>query len=256
MVNQLTINQLILASFAPILQWVNNLEGAARDCNFFNHTIKDEASAIADRIRDMITMYSPDEHIRKSALRHEALTLEQLIDITTNYKIMCRAPTLIKQNENQDTTDEILYSYNTQKDNVADTTPQTCNDQDEIYFYRKQRQFHSRIEKYTQMCRNCGNTHIRAFCKVVQIETNKNVRPSQQSGQYEILKIGGRKIVEVQLPINNCMVRMQLDTGSAVSVVSKDIWNRIGRPHLRPTRPLCAFGGSQIAVLGYCDVNV
>ncbi|KAI0986078.1 hypothetical protein GJ496_000921 [Pomphorhynchus laevis] len=59
-------------------EWVNNLEGVARDCNFFNLTIKDEASAIADRIRDMIAMYSPDEYIRKSALRHEALTLEQL----------------------------------------------------------------------------------------------------------------------------------------------------------------------------------
>ncbi|KAI0989760.1 hypothetical protein GJ496_007201 [Pomphorhynchus laevis] len=112
---------------------VNNLEGAARDCNFFNPTIKDEASAIADRIRDMIAMYSPDEYIRKSALRHEALTLEQLIDITTNYEIMSRASTLIKQNENQDTSDEIMYSNNTQKDNIADTTPQTCNDQDEIY---------------------------------------------------------------------------------------------------------------------------
>ncbi|KAI0988331.1 hypothetical protein GJ496_011115 [Pomphorhynchus laevis] len=104
-------------------EWVNNLEDTSRDCNFFNPTIKDEASAIADRIRDMIAMYSPDEYIRKSALQHEALTLEQLIDITTNYEIMCRAPTLIMQNENQDTTDEILYSNNTQKDNVADTTP-------------------------------------------------------------------------------------------------------------------------------------
>ncbi|KAI0979499.1 hypothetical protein GJ496_007829 [Pomphorhynchus laevis] len=238
-------------------EWVNNLEGASRDCNFFNPTIKDEASAIADRIRDMIAMYSPDEYIRKSALRHEALTLEQLIDITTNYEIMSRAPT-----------------NNTQKDDVADTTPQTCNDQDEIYFNRKQKQFGSRIEKYTQRCRNCGNTHTSNqycpakgkkcfncqkaghFARLCRSKQIRMLHPSKQSGQYEILKIGGRKIVEVQLPINNCMVRMQLDTGAAATMVSKDIWNIIGRPHLRSTRPLCAFGGSQIAVLGECDVNV
>ncbi|KAI0988330.1 hypothetical protein GJ496_011114 [Pomphorhynchus laevis] len=51
------------------------------------------------------------------------------------------------------------------------------------------------------------------------------------------------------------MVRIQLNTGAAATKVSKDIWYRIGRPNLRPIRPLCAFGGSQIAVLEECNVN-
>ncbi|KAI0989761.1 hypothetical protein GJ496_007202 [Pomphorhynchus laevis] len=53
------------------------------------------------------------------------------------------------------------------------------------------------------------------------------LHPSQQSGQYEILKIGGRKIVEVQLPINNCLsLPGKLTDIYAINQI--DDWQNIG----------------------------
>ena len=58
--------------------------------------------------------------------------------------------------------------------------------------------------------------------------------------------------------INNCKVKMQVDTGADSTVISTKIWTELGKPQLDgKVRHLEAYDGHQITLLGSltCDVE-
>ena len=61
-------------------------------------------------------------------------------------------------------------------------------------------------------------------------------------------------IVDVQ--IENKNLKMQFDTGSPISIISKEIWEHIGKPKLAKGPKVNAYGGTSVKVLGICDVFV
>ncbi|XP_055633658.1 uncharacterized protein K02A2.6-like [Toxorhynchites rutilus septentrionalis] len=68
-----------------------------------------------------------------------------------------------------------------------------------------------------QKCNECGKKKKQPSTKTVTI---RNI-------------IQGRKFVKLQ--VNNVLLRLQLDTGSDISIISHRSWNKLGRPRTKPT---------------------
>ena len=71
---------------------------------------------------------------------------------------------------------------------------------------------------------------------------NKNVKKFEQKKKDTILKV----------KINNFDLDMQMDTGSEIMLIPRNLWERIGKPTLQKSSLLlCQFDGSVIKTLGY-----
>ena len=60
------------------------------------------------------------------------------------------------------------------------------------------------------------------------------------------------------ISINNCKVKMQVDTGADSTVMSSKTWTELGKPQLpRQIKHLAAYDGHQLTLLGSlsCDVE-
>ncbi|KAL7673779.1 hypothetical protein ACOME3_000060 [Neoechinorhynchus agilis] len=64
------------------------------------------------------------------------------------------------------------------------------------------------------------------------------------------------KEAEIPVVIEGVRIRIEFDTGAAESIITRALWHRIGRPKLRATNELRAFGGNKIENLGRCSVSV
>ncbi|XP_049301295.1 uncharacterized protein K02A2.6-like [Anopheles funestus] len=64
-----------------------------------------------------------------------------------------------------------------------------------------------------------------------------------------------RKYVNIKL--NGSQVRLQLDTGSDISVISRDLWKKIGSPQLTPPSVIAkSASGDKLGILGEFEANV
>ncbi|XP_058840134.1 uncharacterized protein K02A2.6-like [Topomyia yanbarensis] len=94
-------------------------------------------------------------------------------------------------------------------------------------------------------CRDCGKQgHREGYCSCFsskpsvstsfkKLPTKKKKQREQSAKTVTVQKVSqGRKFVGVQL--NNVPLRLQLDTGSDISIISHKSWIRIGRPLVKP----------------------
>ncbi|XP_065079965.1 uncharacterized protein K02A2.6-like, partial [Ochlerotatus camptorhynchus] len=92
-------------------------------------------------------------------------------------------------------------------------------------------------------CNECGKYgHREGYCAYYSLKSsnnavnrsdNKKKRRQPLSKIVAVRSIGQRrKFVEIQL--NNVPLRLQLDTGSDISIISHRSWARIGRPKVKP----------------------
>ena len=58
------------------------------------------------------------------------------------------------------------------------------------------------------------------------------------------------------LSVMGQQLKMELDTGSAYTVISEYTWHSIGSPALNPAPTLTAYGGFPLSVLGQAEVTV
>ncbi|XP_055590849.1 uncharacterized protein K02A2.6-like [Uranotaenia lowii] len=93
-------------------------------------------------------------------------------------------------------------------------------------------------------CSDCGNSgHREGYCYEEKMKVN-NVQHK-------------RKFVQARL--NSAEVKLQLDTGSDISVISKRVWEKIGKPPTTPARKQAfTASGAPLPLLRKfeCDVNV
>lgn len=59
----------------------------------------------------------------------------------------------------------------------------------------------------------------------------------------------------VQPSVNGSSVNMELDTGSANTVISDKVWHAIGEPSLNSAPQLPAYGGFKLPVKGSTQVH-
>ncbi|XP_055615172.1 uncharacterized protein K02A2.6-like [Toxorhynchites rutilus septentrionalis] len=93
-----------------------------------------------------------------------------------------------------------------------------------------------------QKCNECGKVGHRAgYCACFQSRSSSNAntasrkKKKQPSTKTVTIRniIQGRKFVKLQ--VNNVLLRLQLDTGSDISIISHRSWIKLGRPHTKPT---------------------
>ena len=75
-------------------------------------------------------------------------------------------------------------------------------------------------------------------------------------GFYTKEEIFSMSVTWEYISINNCKVKMQLDTGADSTVISSKIWTELGKPQLAGRiRHLEAYDGHQLTLLGSitCD---
>ncbi|XP_055605614.1 uncharacterized protein K02A2.6-like [Uranotaenia lowii] len=111
-------------------------------------------------------------------------------------------------------------------------------------------------------CSDCGqNGHREGYC-VTEKESERPYRKNQNKNfraQSVKMKSEQQKRKFVQAKINSAEVQLQLDTGSDISVVSKRVWEKIGKPSTTPAlgKASTASGAPlQLLFKFACDVNV
>ena len=58
------------------------------------------------------------------------------------------------------------------------------------------------------------------------------------------------------LVLNGVSVRLEVDTGSRDTIITKSVWTRIGAPTLQKSGNIIAYGHSKVPALGRCEVVV
>ena len=98
----------------------------------------------------------------------------------------------------------------------------------------------------------------------VTFAMKKNVSSEQASPASEMgmfftkEQIFSMSVTWEYISINNCKVKMQVDTGADSTVISSKIWTELGKPQLvGKIRHLEAYDGHQLTLLGSltCDVE-
>ena len=125
------------------------------------------------------------------------------------------------------------------------------------------------------LCYRCGGPHSQEncffrnkFCFRCGFRGHKSTRctKSEKSNVRKKVKVvfskreieEGQKRKFVQVKINGEMVRLQLDTGSDISIINEETWKRIGRPLLTKTNKVArGVSGKQLKFKGelLCDVS-
>ncbi|XP_055585102.1 uncharacterized protein K02A2.6-like [Uranotaenia lowii] len=111
-------------------------------------------------------------------------------------------------------------------------------------------------------CSNCGQSgHREGYC-VTEKKSEKPYHKNQNKtfrAQSVKIKSVQQKRKFVHATINSAEVQLQLDTGSDISVVSKRVWEKIGKPSTTPAlgKASTASGAPlQLLFKFACDVNV
>ncbi|CAB0009028.1 unnamed protein product, partial [Nesidiocoris tenuis] len=106
--------------------------------------------------------------------------------------------------------------------------------------------------------RMCRSTRRRKFTgRITTDERDVKSNGSSSDSDQEIRKIGkeGNKAL-LDITINGEIIEMIYDPGAAQTVVSKEVWMKIGQPKLLPTQDLFAYTNVPIKTLGMAYVSV
>ena len=114
---------------------------------------------------------------------------------------------------------------------------------------------------FGKTCLSCGKmNHFKRCCKSSgQLNANRAVKCKRSENNVDIFTLNKNssdaKITTVF--VNNKRLDFQLDTGAAISIMSKKQWELIGSPTLKDTLIIPTnFDGSKIATLGEIELNI
>ena len=99
-------------------------------------------------------------------------------------------------------------------------------------------------------CNKCHKIgHLAAFCR------GSSTARTQAVHAVATPTTSNRKFIRVKL--NRTSVRLQLDTASDVSIISKGLWKKIGGPRLAPTTFAARHAGAgPLVILGEASLDV
>ena len=96
------------------------------------------------------------------------------------------------------------------------------------------------------------------FCEEENVSSEQASPASEMGMFYTKEQIFSMSVTWEYISINNCKLKMQVDTGADSTVISSKIWTELGKPQLDgKIRHLEAYDGNQLTLLGSltCDVE-
>lgn len=106
-------------------------------------------------------------------------------------------------------------------------------------------------------CGKKGHYGKRCFQKEKQHKAVKCIDNTEAPDQLtSIRNVGQASRVRIQPKVNGQLLDMEFDTGASQSIISEQLWTKLGSPKLRPTQQLKAYGGIELDVKGQCLVEV
>jgi len=238
-----------------VATFLAELRAVAEHCNFGN--------SLDNMLRDRLVCGINDDSIQKRLLAEgDKLTLTKAVTLAQSYESAVRdATVLLPSGESQQ-----VHTVSPKGQN-KDPTGKPC--------YRCARTGHSpavcRFRK--ERCHSCNKVgHIKRACKsgrsqldkhpprkVRFVEESKQSAGSTQTTEYGLFAVStGTPPITVDLTIDSQRVSMELDTGSAVSLVSEETYRQLWSDReLQPSKAnLRTYSGEQLAVLGSVDTTV
>ena len=105
-------------------------------------------------------------------------------------------------------------------------------------------------------CYNCGKKgHLANVCK--SKTTTQQSRKQRKPAAYRVALEEKGQQADIQVEMDGKVVKMRLDTGSDLTLISERTWSRIGKPPCGPTDafPLCA-NSTVLQLKGKCNVSL
>lgn len=242
-----------------VSQFVAVLKQLSEHCEF--------GQSLNDTLRDRLVCGLRGEGIQKRLLTETELTLEKAIDISTSMEMAAREA----QQLSASTQVHKVFTQSTKKA----ISGQPC--------YRCGKPGHQAPECWCKDldCRNCGKKgHIERVCRNKKFQTNKQY--GERKNKKHVNKIAHEQDEDsdcesdknavhvlsvtdndddgywVTLQLENKPVRMQIDTGTRVSLVSEVVYKeKLQHLTLRATKlKLKTYTGQSVRVLGAVNVTV
>ena len=121
-----------------------------------------------------------------------------------------------------------------------------------------------KVGHFSKMCRNRPQPNSgkynkqNNFCEEENVSSEQASPASEMGMFYTKEQIFSMSVTWEYISINNCKVKMQVDTGADSTVISSKIWTELGKPQLDgKIGHLEVYDGHQLTLLGSltCDVE-
>ncbi|CAF0711795.1 unnamed protein product [Adineta steineri] len=105
------------------------------------------------------------------------------------------------------------------------------------------------------VCRNCKKSgHIAKVCRSTSDDNKKQLN---SVSVLSIKKPDFDQPIDLRLQINNMPIKLQLDTGSPITLVTEQVWEQLGKPNLNQIKMnINSFTGHRITLKGERMVKV
>ncbi|XP_055911480.1 uncharacterized protein K02A2.6-like [Eupeodes corollae] len=230
--------------------WVADLRGVARNCKFSCPKETCSESYVDNMIRDIIVLYTPHDTVRTQALQKIDPELKDVLDIATAYETTQKTFSAIKENNNEMEVNALSTSKGcsqsrTQSDSARKSCP-SC-------FVNHQR---SDCRHNKTVCHKCKKNWAYSSCLFDECE-RWECYEVVASHECAMVKAESRPWIMVDVVVNGCPMRFQVDTGASCSLVGLEGFQKLGQPKCcATTKSLQAYGGTPLRLKGELAVQV
>ncbi|KRY56478.1 Uncharacterized protein T03_3767 [Trichinella britovi] len=225
-------------------QFANCLREAAGHCNF--ESFNTEAALVLQFINGM-----KNEEIKLRLLAKENIKLDEALSFLEMYEEIHGCSSRVTMQE--------CHAVKETKGLKSGGVSNVCHCCGEAGHFAKKCKFQR------SKCFKCGKQgHLAKVCKHPQkLGKSQKQRPLNSWKDHKLYADGIYAVkerahnFEVTVKINGKSIRMELDTGAAVTIVTPECWKSIGSPKLnRATVMLRSFTGHQVNLKGETMVTV
>lgn len=264
-------------------EWVAELRGIARDCQFVCPKDSCNQSTVDSCIRDVIVLLTPHEYVRSQALQLANPSLQEVLKIASTFettqaarKVICDGsePEVFTLSSSNQASRQLYHSspqksssrsFNTHRPTPLRRRNSDCSPESVTSFGRHDFD----VPEFRKSCPTCFKTHQRRFCRFYKSTCDScgklghmsKVCCSKSKVEVDFLD----EVQTISLPITESNLRyhinvtingkhlqMTLDSGATCSMIGPETYKRLGSPVLHPPSSyLKAYGGVNIPLKGW-----
>lgn len=246
----------------PIQGYVHRLRDKAKFCEFDKLNSRESKQSAEDELLQMrlIDGLASTEHKQKVLqliqTQTTALTLNNCIDFIQQLELIDKfnAPETI--NTSKQTGDTIDINYQQKSSNMI-MSCKFCGGKHE---FRKCPAFGkkctkcSKLNHFAKVCRSRANNAHFVTEKWEENTDNKNTENNNPNNIWYVSQnpqINNMNIKMEEISVDNEQIKMQIDTGADISVISTKIWKKMGSPKLqRFSKKLEVYDGHVLTTKG------